>query len=275
MLIAHLTDLHVRPHGMAANRVSETNMMAARAIDAIRLLDPRPDCVIISGDLTDCGLEQEYAQLKTMLDTLPMPVYVIPGNHDRRENLTRVLAGYPGITEGGKFVQYAVEDHPVRLIALDTVVPGSSSGELDAERLGWLEDTLASHRDKPTIIFMHHPPFLCGIRHMDDIRLLKGAEELAAMVARNPQVERVLCGHHHRPIHMRWAGTIASIGPSVSHQVTLDLRPQDPGSMVFEPPAYQLHLWAEGAGLVSHMAYVERYDGPFPFLLDPDYPGKA
>jgi hypothetical protein len=59
----------------------------------------------------------------------------------------------------------------------------------------------------------------------------------------------------------------------VAHQVTLDLTSGAEGSMVFEPPAYQLHLWSAEAGLVSHIAYVERFPGPFPFVLDPSYPG--
>lgn len=273
MLIAHLTDLHVRPRGRPAYRVSETNMMTARAIDAVRALTPKPDCVIVSGDLTDCGLAEEYELLRELLAALPMPVYLIPGNHDRREQLRTTLTDFPGVSSHPTYVQYAIEDHPVRLIALDTVVPGASRGELDAERLSWLDETLAAQPAKPTIIFMHHPPFICGIRHMDDIRLLEGAEAMAAIVARHGQVERVLCGHHHRVITKRWAGTIASTGPSVSHQVTLDLRPEDPGSMVFEPPAYQLHLWGADTGLVTHMAYVERFPGPFPFTLDADYPG--
>ncbi|MDQ0471913.1 phosphodiesterase [Labrys wisconsinensis] len=275
MLIAHLTDLHVRPSGQPAYRVSETTMFTRRAVDAVRALPSRPDCLIISGDLTDCGLVEEYQLLKGLLDRLDMPVYLIPGNHDRRENLTDVFAGYPGIAPGAQRVRYAVEDHPVRLIALDTVVPGASRGELDAQSLAWLDETLAARPHAPTIVFMHHPPFDCGIRHMDVIRLLDGAEAMEAIVARHHQVERVLCGHHHRPIHRRWAGTIASTGPSVAHQVTLDLDPRDAGSMVFEPPAYQLHLWSEEAGLVTHMAYVERFPGPHPFVLDPSYPGMS
>ena len=92
MLIAQITDLHVRPRGLSANRVVETNMMTERAIDAVIALRPRPDVVLITGDLTDCGLVEEYEQLKIMLRRLDLPALLIPGNHDRRENLRRVLA---------------------------------------------------------------------------------------------------------------------------------------------------------------------------------------
>ena len=273
MLIAHLSDLHVRPPGLPAYRVAETNRMTARAIDAVRALDPAPDCVLITGDLTDNGLDAEYANLVALLGRLRMPVYAVPGNHDRREPFRRHLAGRYGTLGADGFVDYAIEGHPVRLVALDTVIPGAGAGALDAARLARLDATLGAARDRPTVVFMHHPPFDCGIAHMDAIRLLEGAAAMEAIVARHPQVERVLCGHHHRPIHRRWAGTIASTAPSVAHQVELGLGPDDRAALVLEPPAYQIHLW-DGSALVTHQALVQRFDGPYPFIADPDYPGR-
>ena len=275
MLIAQITDLHVRPRGLAANRVVETNMMTERAIDAVIALRPRPEVVLITGDLTDCGLAEEYEQLKIMLRRLDIPFFVIPGNHDRRENLRRVLADYRGVTEDPEFVQFVVDDYPVRLIGLDTLVPGKGEGALCARRLAFLDHALAREREKPTVIFMHHPPFDCGIAHMDRIRLLEGAERLAEIVRPYRNVERILCGHHHRAIEMRFAGTICSISPGVAHQVTFDITEDGPASLVLEPPAYQLHRYRPETGIVSHTLYVESYPGPFPFLLGADYPGKA
>src|SRR5215475_6690517 len=117
MLIAQITDLHVRPKGLAANRVVETNMMTERAIDAVIALRPRPDVVLITGDLVDCGLVEEYEQLKRLLQPLDIPFFVIPGNHDQRENFRRVLAEYRGVTDGPEFVHFVIDDYPVRLIA--------------------------------------------------------------------------------------------------------------------------------------------------------------
>lgn len=266
MLIAQITDLHVRPKGLAANRVVETNMMTERAIDAVIALRPRPDVVLITGDLVDRGLVEEYEQLKVILRRLDIPFFVIPGNHDRRDNLRRVLADYRGVTEDPEFVQFVVDDYPVRLIGLDTLVPGKGEGALCAKRLAFLERALARTPAKPTVICMHHPPFDCGIRHMDRIRLLEGAERLAEIVRPHPNVERILCGHHHRVIDVRFAGTICSISPGVAHQVMFDITEEHTGALVLEPPAYQLHLYRPETGIVSHTVYVERYPGPFPFL---------
>jgi 3',5'-cyclic AMP phosphodiesterase CpdA len=273
MLICQLTDLHVRPRGLAANRVSETNMLTERAFRVVAAFTPRPDVVIITGDLTECGLETEYANLAAMLGrTLSMPVYVIPGNHDRRDNFRKTLAHLPGVTSDLHFVQYTVEDYPVRLVMLDTLVPGASHGELSGGQLEWLDQTLAAQPAKPTLIGMHHPPFVTGIPHMDKIALLK-PDLFRAVIARHRQVERIVCGHHHRPIVGQCAHAIVSVSPSVAHQVELTFDPSDPGAFNFEPPAFQLHTWQENNGFVSHTVYTENYQGPFPFLTHPDYPG--
>ena len=273
MLIAHITDLHVRPRGKPAYRASETNMLTERALDAVAALRPRPDVLVITGDLTDCGLPEEYELLQAMLSRHDMPVLMVPGNHDRRENLIAGLSLDPHTVRDSGFVQFVADLGPMRLIGLDTLVPGQSAGGLCEARLAVLDRALDGANGKPVAIFMHHPPFACGIAHMDAIRLLDGAEEFAGIVARHPNVERIVCGHHHRPIVTRYAGTIAQIAPSVTHQVTLDLSADGAATFHMEPPAYLLHSYREGAGFVSHTAYVERFPGPFPFVLDADYPG--
>jgi 3',5'-cyclic-AMP phosphodiesterase len=157
-----------------------------------------------------------------------------------------------------------VDEGTVRLIALDTLTPGAPHGELCDRRLDWLSERLAES-DRPTILFMHHPPFECGLKEFDEARLTVGAERLAEIVRRHPNVERILCGHVHRPIQMRWAGTIASVAPSTAHQATLDLAPDAPLMYSMEPPAVTLHQWRPGTGLVTHLSYVGEYDGPYPF----------
>lgn len=270
MIVAQITDLHLRRAGKPAYRVSETNTLAARAIEALRALDPRPDLVVISGDLTDCGLPEEYEELSRLLARLPIPWALIPGNHDRRDAL---LAAFPEAADGDGFVGFTRDLGPLRLIGLDTVVPAASHGALCADRLDALEAALVSRPEAPTLIFMHHPPFECGIRHMDKIALQDGRKRLAEIVRAHPQVVRICCGHHHRPIQTLFAGTLAQIAPSVAHQVMLDLSEESPAHFAMEPPAFLLHTMVDGA-VVSHQAYVERYDGPYPFILDSDYPGR-
>jgi 3',5'-cyclic AMP phosphodiesterase CpdA len=275
MLICQLTDLHVRPEGLAANRVSETNMLTERALRVVAGFKPLPDVVLITGDLTECGLTAEYANLSAMLArNLSMPVYVIPGNHDRRDAFRNDLAHLPGVTSDPDFVQYAVEDYPVRLVMLDTLVPGANHGALSDAQLDWLDRTLAAQPAKPTLVGMHHPPFATGIPHMDKIALLH-AESFCSVIARHRQVERIVCGHHHRPVAGQCAHAIVSISPSVAHQVELTFDKSSQGAFNFEPAAFQLHYWQPDSGFVSHTVYTGRYRGPFPFLTDTDYPGSV
>ena len=195
MLICQMTDLHIRPPGKPANRVVETNMLVERAFRAVAAFTPRPDVVVITGDLTECGLDAEYANLARLLRKfLPMPVFVIPGNHDRRGAFREGLAHLPGVTSDPHYVQYAVEDYPVRLVMLDSLVPGAGHGELNAEQLGFLDRTLAAVPDKPTIVALHHPPFVCGIAHMDRINLRDRRR-----VRRSHRQAQAGGAHHLRP----------------------------------------------------------------------------
>ena len=273
MLIAQISDLHARPKAELAYGVSETNLYAEHAIHALLRLDPAPDCVLVTGDLTDCGLDEEYAVVAELLSRLPCPVYAVPGNHDRREPFRRAFAGKGYLRDTGP-LNFAVSCGPVRVIGLDSLVAGESHGALEPETIGFLSEALAAEPDAPTLIALHHPPFETGIAHMDRTRLFDGAGELKRIVAANRQVRRILCGHVHRSIQQLFGGTLCQIAPSVGHQVALDLRDDGPSCFVLEPPAFLLHRFAQGE-FVTHLAYVERAPGPYPFILPDDYPGHG
>jgi len=264
MLIAQITDLHIRMPGQKAYRVVETDRYLPPTVETLNQLDPAPDVIIISGDLTDFGRPQEYAHLKNMLDGLCVPYYLMPGNHDAREALAATFSEHSYLQGINGFLQYTVEAHPLRLLMLDTVVPLHSHGTLCQQRLHWLRERLAEQPGRPTVIAMHHPPFITGIAHMDAIGLLEGAAELEKIVSAYPNVQRIMCGHLHRTIFQRFGGTIASTCPSPAHQVALDLRPNGPSAFVMEPPGFHLHEWRNGA-LVTHHAYIGDYPGPYPF----------
>ncbi|MEO0768122.1 MAG: phosphodiesterase, partial [Cyanobacteria bacterium J06649_4] len=157
------------------------------------------------------------------------------------------------------------EDQPLRLILLDTNVPGKGHGELDDTRLSWLERQLSQQPERPTLLFMHHPPFTTGIDLMDGYGLT-GLKGLKAIVQKYLCIERIGCGHIHRPINTRWAGTLAYTVPSPVHQVSLDLSATaQAATFTMEPPAYQLHLYTADSGLISHTQYINSYEGPYPF----------
>jgi len=152
----------------------------------------------------------------------------------------------------------------LRIVGLDTLVPGAGRGALCSDRLTWLDATLGTEPDVPTVILMHHPPFLTGIAHMDRLGLT-GREEFAAIAARHPQIQAILCGHVHRTVHARVGGRAAMICPSPAHQVALDLTADGPSAFRLEPPGYMLHRWHDNQ-LVSHAAVIGDWPGPFPFF---------
>ena len=264
VLVSQISDLHVKAPGRLSYRVVDCAAMLARCVEEILRLPQRPDLVVATGDLTDSGRAEEYAHLRKLLAPLPMPVYFIPGNHDERGALRAAFPDHAYLRQSDPFVQYAIDEWPLRIVAIDTVIAGEDGGRLDAERLAWLEKILSLKRDKPTLLIMHHPPFSTLIGHMDQIGL-EGSDALARVIGRHPQVERVLCGHLHRPIQARVGGTVASTAPSTAHQVVLDLEDDSPLMFAMEPPACQLHIWRPGMDLVSHTSYIGDYDGPYRF----------
>src|SRR5437899_7828993 len=260
MIVIQLSDPHIVAPGERLYGRIDTAEFLTRSVAEINRLDPLPDVAVITGDLVDHGDPTEYEHLRTLLAPLAMPVFVIPGNHDAREPLRAACAG-DGYLPADGFLQYAIEDYPVRLVALDTLIPGEPGGLLCLERLAWLDHALALAPARPVLLMMHHPPFLTSIERMDRAGL-QNSEALAAVVTRYPQVERILCGHLHRAIDRRFAGTVAGTAPSTAHQLALNLLPDAPLGFAFEPPGYQLHLWRDGIGLVSHTAVLGDWPSP-------------
>lgn len=261
--LVQLTDPHIREPGRLAYGRIDTAPYLKRAVASVLRLRQQPDAVVITGDLSDFGRAAEYAHLAELLAPLAMPVYLMPGNHDDRDEMRRSFPGHGYLGAEG-FVQYSVKVGAIRLLTLDTVVPGHSHGTLCAQRLGWLEAQLDAARHEPVVIAMHHPPFRTLIGHMDAIGLREGGPELEALVARHPNVERIVCGHVHRAIDVRFGGTIASVSPAPAHQVALDLQPDAPSAWMLDPPGFRIHAW-DGERLVTHLAPSGEFEGPYPF----------
>lgn len=264
MLIAHLSDPHVRPEGVLYQGIVDSNAQFAAAIEQVKGLDPRPDLVLLTGDLVDHGQDEEYAMLTRLLEGLDIPLLAIPGNHDEREAFRRAFAGRSWLPVAGP-IDYVVGDRgAVRVVALDVTVPGLHHGVVTEEAAAWLDDVLASQSARPTIVMMHQPPFATGIPYMDPYDCREG-HRLAAVVARHPQVERILCGHVHRVMQMRFGGTVLCTAPSTTTAIALRLRPGATPASYSEPPAMLLHHWQEGRGLVSHLVQIGAFPGPYPF----------
>lgn len=264
-LIAQISDLHLKAGQRLTYGVVDTLGALRRAVDHLNRLHPRPDIVVISGDLVDFGRPDEYAVLHPELARLEMPCYLVPGNHDNREHLLAAFADHAYLPmSAGAPLDWVVEEHPVRLIGLDTTIPGAHGGQLLDSQLLWLDEQLARRPDAPTLLILHHPPFISGIGHMDREPFIN-ASALEQVIARHPQVERLLCGHLHRPMQRRFGGSLSCVCPGTSHQIVLDLQQTAPAHFNLEPAGYLLHRWQAQQGLVTHNAVFGEYPGPYPF----------
>lgn len=246
-LIAQLTDLHIG----ATWGPADPMVGLQAAVRAIAALPTAVDALVITGDLTDNGLDREYQQVLELVSRLEIPVHALPGNHDHRERLRRHFPA-PG-TAGA--VQYAVDLGPTRLVALDSTRPGHDGGQLDSERLNWLDGELGAAPHAPTLLAMHHPPFQTGMPAFDRIGLPEAERrKLEAVVARHPQVRTVAAGHIHRTSTGAIAGRPALTVPSTYVEARLRLE-SDQLQFVAEPPRFALHALVDG-GLVTHIETV-------------------
>ncbi|MEW6134063.1 MAG: phosphodiesterase [Pseudomonadota bacterium] len=256
-LIAQISDTHIRLPGQLIEGKIDTLAYLSVCIDRINALPQKPDLVIASGDLADTGSAAEYRRIKWELDRLTIPYCVMPGNHDLRASMREVFGSTPALpVSGNGHLQYAVELEEIRILCLDSLDEGKEGGWLCADRLDWLHDELAASA-KPAMIFLHHPPFDCGILGMDAIKL-GNPERLAEVLAEHDHVIGLSCGHVHRSVFTQWAGLPACICPSPAHQIHLDTNENAPLSWTLEAGGFLLHRIRDGT-FVAHVV-----NGPSP-----------
>jgi Icc protein len=266
VLIAQISDLHIKAPGALAYGRVDTARALQRCVATLNAFTPKPDLVVISGDLADTPTAEEYAHLTRLLAPLNLAFVGIPGNHDSREMMRAALPQNYAFTSGP--LNQRIEIGGLDLLLLDSSVPGNPHGELEAPTLQWLEATLASAPDRPALLFLHHPPFQAGIWHMDR-QNLRNAGELADVIKRHPRVRLIATGHVHRATLTMFAGVPTTICPAPNHAVDLDLAKLRQPSFKVEPPAFHLHAWFPGedfGNLVTHQVPIGDFDGPHPFF---------
>ncbi|MBL8545105.1 MAG: metallophosphoesterase [Hyphomonadaceae bacterium] len=242
--LAQISDTHIRTDdaGAAAGQLK-------RAMEQAR--DYRADVILLTGDLVNDEREDEYAALAEAIENPPAPLYLMPGNHDERTLLRSRFPQHAYLPREGP-LHFTIEQFPVRIVALDDVVPGETHGLLRRSGAEWLESTLSAERTRPTLIALHHPPFLTHDLLFDTIGLLD-AEEFANVVSRHRQVLRVVCGHHHRVAVGQAAHAPVIVAPSTSWTYGLAM---DDGQRIAprtsERPGWMLHAWTPTGGFASH-----------------------
>jgi 3',5'-cyclic AMP phosphodiesterase CpdA len=250
MIIAQISDTHIlAPSSGQAVARSRADSLRRCIADINRL---RPDAVVHTGDIVQNGRPGEYAHVRELLAPLEAPLYIIPGNRDDREALRDAFSDHAYLPQTGEFLHYTIEDYLVRIVALDSIVPGQRKGAFCGRRLAWLERVLEQAPGKPTLLLIHQPPFDIGTEYVGGYCRPGETEELAAVVGRHPQVQRLLCGHLHHPVHEHWGGTLATTMPSIA----LDVRKGVDAGPVKDATMYQVHVMSGQTGLISHTRIV-------------------
>ncbi len=257
--IAQITDLHV---GRAINFPSGEVKLFDQLVKTVKHInnsDHSIDLVAVTGDLVNHGHLDDYNKVKRELDKLKCPYIIVVGNHDQRQTLRQIFHEHNYLSGNGEFIQYTIEDKPVRIIALDTLEPGTHYGLICEKRLNWLDEKLQEQPGKPTLILMHHPPFETGMPYPDNLGM-RGKKEFGALIARNNQIVAIASGHTHRDSVIGWKGTVVYITPSSAFSYSLEFNEVDDLDPLQEPPAYRIFRWDPAIGLVSHLDYIGNYE---------------
>ena len=235
LTVAHLSDTHFGNRPGVADR-------SRRVVEAVARI--RPDVVVVTGDVADHGLPEEYAEAIAVVGSLPVPVLWGTGNHDVREAFAETFFGAP--TGDPLNAAYDVAGH--RFLMADSLVPAPPGdridhGELSPQTLEWLDAELASSQ-VPTFVCLHHPPYPVGVPWIDAY-LLREPESLEAVVAAHSHVVATLVGHVHMAAASTFGGRPLLVGGGISSTIPLDSEGL-PRLWLDAPPTFALHLVDDG-----------------------------
>lgn len=216
-LLIQITDTHILPKGEILYGEVDTALHLAETVQQINRMRPLPDVVIVTGDLVEQGDKAGYQHFVELIRPLKMPVYVLPGNHDNPHMMSEVFAETPYFPTSDSTFQYAIDDLPIRILALNSHSGGTELPEFDEQRMSWLQMQL-HQSDKPTLIALHHPPMTTGIELID----MGGSEwfqGLKSVLAEHSHVKLVICGHCHTDLYGRIAQVPVYMAAATAHQL--------------------------------------------------------
>jgi 3',5'-cyclic-AMP phosphodiesterase len=221
MTFLQLSDLHLVPPGTLLAGVDPMRQMRS-VLARIERLDVSPAFIVVSGDLTDDGSAESYEVVNEVLTELAgggTPVLLALGNHDDRATFRRVVLGEEGAGDAEPYCYSQLVDG-LRVIVLDSAIPGDVGGALGEAQLAWLEDALGTPASRGNLIVLHHPCRLAGPAHHYPAFIVREVAALEAMVARHrDRVVGILAGHSHQANSAPFGGTVHATAPAVLCQL--------------------------------------------------------
>jgi 3',5'-cyclic-AMP phosphodiesterase len=238
LLVAQLTDIHLFATPQQDLVGFPTIESFQAVLQTLKELQPSPDLLLLTGDLSQDHTKESYQNLKDLISPLQIPTYWLPGNHDSLPFMEELLTEFPF------FPQKSFQQGNWNFILLNSGVPGYVHGYLSGTTLDWLDRQLAELPPQPTLVSLHHPPFLVNSEWLDT-STLQNPEELFAVLARYPQVKLVLFGHIHQEFDREFQGVRYLACPSTCIQ----FKPKSEkfGLDALEPGFRLLKLYADGS----------------------------
>ncbi|AFZ00768.1 3',5'-cyclic-AMP phosphodiesterase [Calothrix sp. PCC 6303] len=211
--IAQITDIHLFANEDQKLLGVPTMESLGAVIEYLQMHEQELDLLLLTGDLSGDGESESYENLRNLLSPLQIPTYCLPGNHDHAIAMSEFLS-FGLISQRKSF-----ERGGWNFILLDSSVPGKVHGHLSQETLFWLDSQLKATKDIPTLIALHHPPFLVNSSWLDSSRL-QNPEELFAVLDAYPKVKLVLFGHIHQEFekHRQGVGYLGTPSTCIQFQ---------------------------------------------------------
>lgn len=222
--IAHISDTHLLGAGRPLYGVVDGENNLRQALEQIGRLGVTPEAIVITGDLADLGEPDAYTRLRGIVEpaaeSLGAQVVWVMGNHDERGPYNVGL--FDGeVTDAPQDRVYEVNG--LRIIALDTTVPGYHHGAVTDAQLEWLSDILKTPAKDGTILALHHPPVPTPLLWAMEMLELRGQDRLAA-VLEGSDVRSILGGHLHYSTHSTFAGIPVSVAAATCYTLALTAR---------------------------------------------------
>jgi len=243
-LLVQITDTHIVERGTLLYGQADTARHLGETVSEINAMRPQPDAVLITGDLVEHPGPATYSHFRDLIEPLQMPTYLMPGNHDDPDIMWGYFRDSLMFPAKPPHYQYVIDDFPFRILMLNSHYDNSELPFFGERRQRWLDEQLSSS-DKPTLIAIHHPPFRTGIGFIDMV----GQDwywEMGEIVARHPQVLKIICGHGHIDLLGRLGSVPVQMVGSIAHQLiadrVVDVAPAFDNVRV--PP--MLHHWLDG-----------------------------
>lgn len=254
MKIIQITDTHLGAPDERVGGLFPIDRLSACMAD-IEVNHADAAFCVISGDITDAGEVAAYQALSAILSTSTVPVILMMGNHDHRENMCDLFPHIPRDIDG--FVQWRWETDQGVFLFLDTVDHGRHEGLYCERRRAWLSDNLDESRDRQVYLFMHHPPFDVGLPGLDAIGI-REREALAELLSHHKNIRHLFFGHVHRPIAGSWQGIPFTSLKGTNHAVALDFTALEYIPRCHEPPTYAIILIEDDKVLVHFHDFLDQ-----------------